>query len=107
MARPANGASANQTMTVETSPELLEPVVFRKTGICHDALDDDAVKVVARLRRKGHEAFLVGGCVRDLLLSRTPKDFDVATSARPRQIKSLFRNCRIIGRRFKLAHESL
>ncbi|MFQ5505424.1 MAG: polynucleotide adenylyltransferase PcnB [Planctomycetota bacterium] len=78
--------------------------MFHHTGIDRAALDEDAVKVVTRLRHKGHQAFLVGGCVRDLLLRRTPKDFDVATSARPRQIKSLFRNCRIIGRRFKLAH---
>jgi len=69
-----------------------------------EALDPDTLKIVRRLQRYGHQAYLVGGCVRDLLLERTPKDFDVATSARPRQIKRLFRNCRIIGRRFKLAH---
>jgi len=69
-----------------------------------EVLDPDTLKIVRRLQRFGHEAYLVGGCVRDLLLDRTPKDFDVATSARPRQIKRLFRNCRIIGRRFKLAH---
>ncbi len=89
----------------QTAPlEVVQPRLFRNTGIRASTLDDDAVKVVQRLRRKGHESFLVGGCVRDLLLRRTPKDFDVATSARPRQVKSLFRNCRIIGRRFKLAH---
>jgi poly(A) polymerase len=81
-----------------------EPLVFSRTGIPRNLLDDDAVKVVHRLERKGHEAYLVGGCVRDLLLNRKPKDFDVATSARPRQVKTAFRNCRIIGRRFKLAH---
>jgi poly(A) polymerase len=67
-------------------------------------IDPDAAKVVRRLTRYGYQAFLVGGCVRDLLLGRTPKDFDVATSARPSDIKSLFRNCRVIGRRFRLAH---
>lgn len=67
-------------------------------------LDADAVKVVRRLTRNGHTAYFVGGCVRDLLLDRTPKDFDIGTSARPRQVKKLFRNCWIIGRRFKLAH---
>lgn len=67
-------------------------------------IDPDAAKVVRRLTRYGYQAFLVGGCVRDLLLGRTPKDFDVATSARPNDVKSLFRNCRIIGRRFRLAH---
>jgi len=67
-------------------------------------MDPDALKVVRRLQSHGHEAYLVGGCVRDLLLEVTPKDFDVATSATPRQVKRLFRNCRIIGRRFRLAH---
>jgi len=69
-----------------------------------DQIDPDAVKVVRRLSRSGFSAYLVGGCVRDLLLGRKPKDFDIATSATPPEIKSLFRNCRIIGRRFRLAH---
>ena len=67
-------------------------------------IDSDAMRVVSRLVRRGYEAYLVGGCVRDLLLGRQPKDFDVATEAHPRQIKRLFRNGRIIGRRFKLVH---
>jgi poly(A) polymerase len=67
-------------------------------------LDPDAVKVVRRLSRYGYEAYLVGGCVRDILLGRRPKDFDVATSAMPAEIRRLFRNCRLIGRRFRLAH---
>ncbi len=67
-------------------------------------LDEDALKVVRRLTRFGHETYLVGGCVRDLLLGKVPKDFDVATSAQPGQVKKLFRNCRLIGRRFRLAH---
>jgi poly(A) polymerase len=66
-------------------------------------LDTDAVRVVARLRQHGFEAYMVGGCVRDLLLGRVPKDFDLATSAHPNQVKELFRNCRLIGRRFRLA----
>jgi poly(A) polymerase len=76
----------------------------------HDArfdpqsIDADAAKVVHRLERAGFEAYLVGGCVRDLLLGIKPKDFDVATSARPEDVRHLFRNCRIIGRRFRLAH---
>jgi poly(A) polymerase len=73
-------------------------------SISERRIDPDAAKVVRRLTRYGYQAFLVGGCVRDLLLGRTPKDFDVATSARPNDVKSLFRNCRIIGRRFRLAH---
>jgi poly(A) polymerase len=67
-------------------------------------VDPDAMKVVRRLTRYGHEGYLVGGCVRDLLLGRAPKDFDVATSARPDDVRRLFRNSRIIGRRFKLVH---
>ncbi|HEX4386101.1 MAG TPA: polynucleotide adenylyltransferase PcnB [Myxococcales bacterium] len=67
-------------------------------------LDPDAVKVVRRLRRAGHQAFLVGGCVRDLLLGIRPKDFDVATSAHPNEVRATFRNSRLIGRRFRLAH---
>lgn len=69
-----------------------------------DAIQADAVKVLRRLTRHGFDAYLVGGCVRDLLVGRPPKDFDVATNARPRQIKRLFRNSRIIGRRFRLVH---
>ncbi len=72
--------------------------------IPQDQIDPDAAKVVRRLARSGFAAYLVGGCVRDLLLGRKPKDFDVATSATPPEIKPLFRNCRIIGRRFRLAH---
>jgi poly(A) polymerase len=69
-----------------------------------DRIDPDAAKVVRRLDRAGYEAYLVGGCVRDLLLGGKPKDFDVATNARPEDVRGLFRNCRIIGRRFRLAH---
>ncbi len=67
-------------------------------------VDPDVQKVLRRLVRHGHEAYLVGGGVRDLLLDRRPKDFDVATSARPEEVRELFRNSRIIGRRFRLVH---
>lgn len=67
-------------------------------------IDSDALKVLYRLSRHGHIAYLVGGSVRDLLLHRRPKDFDISTDAHPRQIKKLFRNCFLIGRRFRLAH---
>ena len=67
-------------------------------------LDPDAVRIVKRLTRFDYPAYLVGGCVRDLLLALKPKDFDIATGATPRQVKRLFSNCRIIGRRFRLAH---
>ena len=64
----------------------------------------NAVTVVERLQQAGYQAFAVGGCVRDLLLDMDPKDYDVATSATPEQVRATFRNCRLIGRRFKLAH---
>ncbi len=67
-------------------------------------VDPDALKVLYRLREADHIAYLVGGSVRDLLLGRRPKDFDIGTSAHPYQVKKLFRNCWIIGRRFRLAH---
>ncbi len=73
-------------------------------GIRSEQVDQDGLRVLSRLQRNGFEAYLVGGCVRDLLLGRKPKDFDVATAAHPRQIKRLFRNGRIIGRRFRLVH---
>lgn len=68
-------------------------------GICRQALD-----VVERLQRAGHESYIVGGGVRDLLLGETPKDFDVATDARPEQVRALFSKCRLIGRRFRIVH---
>ncbi|MEZ4257174.1 MAG: polynucleotide adenylyltransferase PcnB, partial [Polyangiales bacterium] len=80
-----------------------EPMVYEHP-IPESDIDSDAIKVLRRLVRHDHTAYLVGGGVRDLLLGRPPKDFDVATSARPNEVRSLFRNCRIIGRRFRLAH---
>ena len=67
-------------------------------------IDPDALKVLYRLRQHEYAAYLVGGSVRDLLLGRRPKDFDIGTSAHPYQVKKLFRNCWIVGRRFRLAH---
>jgi poly(A) polymerase len=75
----------------------------KKNQIQRNNLDQNAVSIVRRLSRAGFTAYLVGGCVRDILLDRTPKDFDIATDASPRQIRKLFRNAFIIGRRFKLA----
>jgi tRNA nucleotidyltransferase/poly(A) polymerase len=72
--------------------------------ISRNAIDPDALKVLTRLHESSYTAYLVGGSVRDLLLGRRPKDFDIGTSAHPYQIKKLFRNCWIIGRRFRLAH---
>ncbi|MCG7900358.1 MAG: polynucleotide adenylyltransferase PcnB [Candidatus Thiodiazotropha lotti] len=67
-------------------------------------ISNNAIKVLTRLSKSGYEAYLVGGGVRDLLLGREPKDFDVATNARPEEVKQVFNNCRLIGRRFRLAH---
>lgn len=67
-------------------------------------IDTDAIQILRRLTRHDHIAYLVGGCVRDLLLGRRPKDFDISTSARPNQVRRLFRNSRVIGRRFQLVH---
>ncbi len=67
-------------------------------------ISPNALKVMRRLIGNGYRAYLVGGCVRDILIDRTPKDFDVVTDAHPEQVRALFRNCRLIGRRFRLAH---
>jgi poly(A) polymerase len=73
-------------------------------NISRAQISENALKVLYRLQKEGFDAYLVGGCVRDLLLGREPKDFDVVTNADPEQIRKVFRNCRIIGRRFRLAH---
>lgn len=73
-------------------------------NISRSLISDNALKVLYRLRKADFQAYLVGGCVRDLLLGREPKDFDVVTDAHPEQIRAVFRNCRLIGRRFRLAH---
>ena len=69
-----------------------------------EKIDPDALYVMEKLRLNGYIAYLVGGGVRDLLLGHKPKDFDISTSAEPEQIRHLFRNCILIGRRFRLAH---
>ena len=84
--------------------KAVEPRVIAADAIDPVDLNQDALRVISRLERAGHEGYLVGGCVRDLMIGRQPKDWDVAASAHPRQIKRLFRNGRIIGRRFRLVH---
>ena len=83
-----------------------KPVVRERNAHCISRanIDADALKVLYRLANTGHIAYLVGGSVRDLLLGRQPKDFDIGTDARPNDIRRLFRNCFLIGRRFRLAH---
>ena len=85
---------------------MSDPVIVARADhpISRSSIDPDALKVLTRLHDANYTAYLVGGSVRDLLLGRRPKDFDVGTSAHPYQIKKLFRNCWIIGRRFRLAH---
>jgi poly(A) polymerase len=73
-------------------------------NISRAQISENALKVLYKLQKEGFDAYLVGGCVRDLLLGREPKDFDVVTNADPDQIRKVFRNCRLIGRRFRLAH---
>ncbi|MEO4046144.1 polynucleotide adenylyltransferase PcnB [Pseudomonas sp. CAU 1711] len=84
-----------------STPEVLGP---RQHSLQRGQFSRNAVSVVDRLQKAGYQAYLVGGCVRDLLIGVQPKDFDVATSATPEQVRAEFRNARVIGRRFKLAH---
>lgn len=91
----------------EISPSDLKGIFYVSTKLgnyFNRRIDPDALKVIKRLQHYRHEAFLVGGGVRDLLLGKTPKDFDIATDALPNQVRKIFRNSRIIGRRFKLNH---
>ena len=85
---------------------MVEPLVIPRAEhpISRRSIDPDALRVLYRLKEAGFTAYLVGGSVRDLLLGRKPKDYDIGTSAHPYQVKRLFRNCFIIGRRFRLAH---
>ncbi len=84
----------------------MQPLIIPRKGhsISRKQVNPNALRTLHRLRDYGFIAYLVGGCVRDLLLKRTPTDFDIATNATPGQIKRLFRNCRLVGRRFRLAH---
>lgn len=83
-----------------------EPIVVHRAdhGVSRSDISESALKVLYRLKKAGYSAYIVGGGVRDLLLGRHPKDFDVVTDALPDEVRSLFRNSRLIGRRFRLAH---
>lgn len=98
-------------MTVPDKPEKVAKLKIKPTIIPRDQhtvsrafISENALKVLYRLKNAEYKAYLVGGGVRDILLGREPKDFDVVTDAKPEQIRELFRNCRLIGRRFRLAH---
>lgn len=82
------------------------PVIITRQehGISRKLMSPNALRTLYRLKDNGFVGYLVGGCVRDLLLGREPKDFDVVTNATPNQVKRIFRNCRLVGRRFRLAH---
>ncbi len=83
-----------------------QPIILPRAehGISRKQIDEETLKVLYRLHRNGQLAYLVGGSVRDLLLGRKPKDFDVGTDATPAQVRRLFRNCFLVGKRFRLAH---
>ena len=96
---------------INSGADKAEPVVSKvriyprpEHNISRAQISENALKVLYKLQKEGFDAYLVGGCVRDLLLGREPKDFDVVTNADPEQIRKVFRNCRLIGRRFRLAH---
>lgn len=102
-----NPATQNGNAIIEpsvTSPFTLRVIPRDQHTISRKDISPNALRVLYRLRESGFGAYLVGGAVRDLLVGGHPKDFDVATSATPEEVKALFRNCRLIGRRFRLAH---
>ena len=84
----------------------VEPTIISRSEhvMSRQMISENALKVLYRLHNSGFDAYLVGGCVRDLLLGAVPKDFDVVSDAKPKEIKRLFRNCVLLGRRFSLAH---
>jgi poly(A) polymerase len=97
--------SLNSPEASLATPAAAPRIITRSEhAVSRSHISPNALRVLYRLRDAGFMAFLVGGCVRDLLLGLEPKDFDVATDALPEQVKRLFRNCRLVGRRFRLAH---
>ncbi len=111
--QPIRSAKIARQKFIEKSPEISRvtenyngaTVIPRlEHNVSREQISDNALKVVYKLKKEGFDAYLVGGCVRDLLLGREPKDFDVVTNALPEELASLFTNCRIIGKRFRLAH---
>ena len=88
----------------KAEPDTARVLSRSEHKISRRRIDENTLKVLYRLHHHGYKACLVGGSVRDLLLDRTPKDFDIGTDATPQQVKQLFRNCFLVGRRFRLAH---
>jgi poly(A) polymerase len=102
---PDETIEAGESLNNEAKMDNLPRIYSRSEhNVSRSQISGNALKVLYRLNSSGYEAYLVGGCVRDLLLGLEPKDFDVATNASPEQVRKVFRNCRLIGRRFRLAH---
>ena len=112
--KPIRSAKVARQKFIEKLPEVVPRTTETYDGatiiprsdhnVSRQQVGEHALKVLYRLRKEGFDAYLVGGCVRDLLLGREPKDFDVVTNAEPEQIADIFSNCRLIGKRFRLAH---
>ena len=101
----AESASLNSSNASPVAPSAVPRIIPRADHtISRSHISPNALRVLYKLRDAGFKGFLVGGCVRDLLIGLEPKDFDVATDALPEQVRKLFRNCRLVGRRFRLAH---
>ncbi len=97
--------SASDSDSAFQSPSKLKIIERKQHGISRKQIDKEALDVLYGLKRAGYDAYLVGGGVRDILLGLEPKDFDVVTNAEPEQVKAVFKSrCRLIGRRFRLAH---
>ncbi len=103
-APPASPADAEAVPAEKTYPGSPRVIARGDHDISRRQIDPNALKVLYRLSKAGFFACLVGGGIRDLLLGEEPKDFDIATDAEPDEVRALFRNCRLIGRRFRLAH---
>jgi len=104
LGNPETSTGSANIISSATSPFSLRVIPRDQHTISRKDISPNALRVLYRLRDAGFGAYLVGGAVRDLLVNGQPKDFDVATDATPEQVKQLFRNCRLIGRRFRLAH---
>jgi poly(A) polymerase len=94
----------NQNLDPTAVPGAPRVIPRSDHPVSRSEISPNALRVLYRLKEAGFQAFLVGGCVRDIILGRHPKDFDVATDALPDEVRRLFRNCRLVGRRFRLAH---
>ena len=94
----------NQNLDLSAAPRAPRVIPRSEHPVSRANISPNALRVLYRLKESGFQAFLVGGCVRDIIVGRHPKDFDVATDALPDEVRRLFRNCRLVGRRFRLAH---